>query len=352
MGISRLYLDSCEQSQLNRFLQDSGWSREKVSRARLRITRSLLEREGAEESYVIVDDTLLRRAEGVRVEGTAVHHAGKGCCIRGHCLVTSHLVSGDLSLPLGLRLYDKGLSAADGTGASKVALACDLIRQSSLPDSGRVVFLTDSWYFRKQVVAAAALRGWDWVCAVRADRKAWFRGTYRRISRLRPAARQASGDDAIGSPGGPWRAHCNVPGVGPVQVVSWQRSAAPGPTRWLVTNRLDWDPATVIMRYRRRACIETFYWEGKQFLGLDDYRGRKAVAALSHWELVLCAYTMLTAMDLHRPRETRLRTIGHLCQWVIERAALENMRRAYDRGRLGMSWDLLKCAEEPALYLA
>ena len=108
----------------------------------------------------------------------------------------------------------------------------------------------------------------------------------------------------------------------------------------------------MIARYARRGRIEMFYWACKRSLGLGEYRVRKAAAAMAHWEFVFCAYTLLIALDMSRPQQKRLRTIGRICDWLTGEAFEESLRRAYTQGRLGMALTLGRCAEEPAIYAA
>jgi len=334
LSINRLYLDACDQSRLSRFLKDPGWSRRAVANLRRRIAHEMAVGTGACEHLVILDDTLLNRADGHCVEGAACHYAGGGRTARGHCLVTAHLLSGALSLPLDARLYVKRSHALPNTGTAKSALACDLVRKSVSGLPGSVVFLADSWYFRRDLVSAVTRWGWDWIFSVRADRKAWAGGDLHRVSALDP--------DGGGL--------CAVPGIGPVRIVGWKSPTRHKRTRWLATNRLDWPPRAVIARYSRRTMIEVFYWSAKQRLGLRDYRGRTALGVMSHCEMAFCAYTTLVALDEERAAGRRLRTLGKQCEWAVEQAAIENMRRAYRRGRLGLEWERLRCAEEETPY--
>ena len=76
LSISRLYLDACDQSRLSRFLNDPAWSRRAVADLRRRVARGMADRTGAREHTVILDDTLLNRADGYCVEGSARHYAG------------------------------------------------------------------------------------------------------------------------------------------------------------------------------------------------------------------------------------------------------------------------------------
>lgn len=351
LSISRLYLDSPDQSTLNRFLLGSRWSRSRLAHLRHRLARDMTRTQDSKEKFFIVDDTTLARSNGYTVEGAGIHHGGTGknCRIRGHCIVTSHLVCGDLSLPLKLQLYDKRRVPGcirDG----KIALACGLVKHPGLPLGRGTIFLADSWYFCRDLVDAASRRGWDWIFGVHSNRVIWFEGRQLTISKVLNETARRPAEHRRGHSRRIWGMECMLPGIGPVQVVFWRLPGRGCKTRCLVTNRRDWSPEAVVARYARRGRIEMFYWACKQFLGLGEYRVRKAAAALAHWEFVFCAYTLLLAIDLARPRQQHLRTIGRLCDWLTGQAFVDSLRRAYTQGRLGMAWSLERCAEEPAGY--
>ena len=312
--------------------------------------RELVAAQNVSEDYMIVDDTTLERGRGHSIEATAVHYSGKGknCKVHGHCIVTSQLVSGDLSLPLDVRLYDKRSLSDLGTVRGKILLACDLVKHANCPTLRKIVFLADSWYFCREMVETVERRGWDWIFAVRSDRAAWFEGERVSVSAFQEKADRTQG---VGTrQDRAWAIDCIVPGLGPVRIVLWRLRGGSGKARYLVTNRQDWPPAAVIARYSRRSRIETFYWSCKQSLGLGEYRVRRAAAAISHWQLVFCAYTALVALDRARPKDRRLGAIGRICEWTIDQTFLENMHWAYTRGRMGMPWSLPRCAEEPGAY--
>ncbi len=335
LGISRLYLNSCEQSRITRFLADRRWSRRRLAHQRCDLVAALASEETAAPNYVIIDDTVLERSG---LQGTGYHYSGRKPRrrVHGHCVVTSHFVRGGLSLPLDLRLFEKH----PWPHRTKTQLAEELIVHARLGrTTGRTIFLADSWYFRRRIVEAARRRGWDWVLSVRSDRIAWLNG---RVGPVRDILDKHAVRDAV---------DCSIPGIGPVRLVAWRMRSSHRKIRCLATNRQDWSAERVVAHYARRNHIETFYWACKQYLGFGEYRVRSALAAVSHWHLVFCAYVALVTLDRARPPSVRERTLGRTCEWVVEQTFLENMERAYQHGRSGMGWPLGRCAETPAPYL-
>jgi len=347
-GITRLFLDAPDQSVLNRFLADSRWTRGRVAHLRRCLARDLAATQDADEQFLVIDDTVLERRDSRSVEGVGVHYGGKGknCRIRGHCIVTSLLVTGELSLPLDLGLYDKARASRDPRH-NKLSLARTMVQRMRAPKGRRTVLLADSWYFSRDLVDAVSRRGWDWVFALRANRLVWTGSSSLKVGKL--AGLRARGPYDGGRPQADGMA-CVLPGIGAAQIVFWRLPGRGPRARCLVTNRLDWHPADVVARYTRRSRIEMFYWSSKQYLGLGEYRVRKAEAAMRHWELAFCAYVVLTALDLGQPEDRRLGGIGRICHRLAEQGFVDSLRRAYVQGRAGKAWSLAACAEEPATY--
>jgi hypothetical protein len=85
-----------------------------------------------------------------------------------------------------------------------------------------------------------------------------------------------------------------IPSIGRVRiVVSFDNPELHGNSVVLVTNRVDCNAQRIISTYLLRWPIETFYQDGKQLLGLDEYCMRTAQAFQKHWSLVFVAYSLL-----------------------------------------------------------
>ena len=118
---------------------------------------------------------------------------------------------------------------------------------------------------------------------------------------------------------------CRIASLGKVRlVISFKDSDLSGPYALLVSNRADWGAITVLSKYLSRWPIETFYWDGKQHLGLNDYRMRTVEAIQSHWHLVFVVYSILHLACLPPPKSRQSkrsavpsRTIGQGCQQQI-----------------------------------
>jgi hypothetical protein len=100
-------------------------------------------------------------------------------------------------------------------------------------------------------------------------------------------------------------------------VISFEHEDLTGTYVVLVTNRVDWNAYRIIATYLLRWPIETFYWDGKGHLGLDEYRMRNAEAIGKHWCLVFVAYSLLHLDCLPpspAPGNLPVKTIGEACR--------------------------------------
>jgi hypothetical protein len=109
-----------------------------------------------------------------------------------------------------------------------------------------------------------------------------------------------------------------LPSLGKVRlVISFANAELTGTYVVLVTNRLDWSAQQIIARYMLRWPVETFYQDGKSYLGLNEYRMRSAEAIKKHWCLVFVAYSVAHLAWLPPPLtrvSAPVQTIGAACR--------------------------------------
>ena len=109
-----------------------------------------------------------------------------------------------------------------------------------------------------------------------------------------------------------------LPSLGKVRlVISFSNAELTGTYVVLVSNGLDWSAQTIIATYLLRWPVETFYQDGKSYLGLNEYRMRSAEAIKNHWCLVFVAYSFLHLACLPPPlvkASLPVKTIGEACR--------------------------------------
>jgi len=109
-----------------------------------------------------------------------------------------------------------------------------------------------------------------------------------------------------------------IPSLGKVRlVISYENGKLTDTYVVLVTNALDWEAKRIIATYLLRWPIETFYQDGKEQLGLDEYLMRDAKAIGKHWCLVFVAYSLLHLDCLPSPlakEQVPTKSIGETCR--------------------------------------
>ena len=321
-AINRSFMDSRDQSTLNRFLTASPWSIQRLESKRLTLARqSLLLTEGS-SGALIIDDTINEKT-GKHMEEAGYHYdSSQGKAVWGHDLVTTHYDNGETEYPASLSLYVKKDTCHEEkkTFKTKIQLAVDQIEAFTPPPGTRTVVTFDSWYFCRQIVEAVRGRGWDWVTQAEANRVIHLKGVKMNVTELAESLpeerfRKVTVGGEVFSLSG-FKAWMSK--VGEVRLVV---SGEEDGFHFYVTNRLEWTDRRVVEAYRVRQSIEVFYRDVKQNLGLEEYQVRKGRGAIIHWHLVFTAYTLLALLR----RSLRgalgrlgrvLDTLGDVCRWV------------------------------------
>lgn len=165
---------------------------------------------------------------------------------------------GRVKVPLGLRLWEKG-------GASKVALACELLREARRRGMRPKYVLFDSWYAAAALLHLLADLGWGYVARLKGNRlfegqpvrERWPHRFGRAVGRLRKIGHE-------------------------VCVVKDGR-------RYFVTNDVALSSSALKAHYRQRQQIEETFRLLKQEFGWGGASAQKAQAQRAHLHLGLYA---------------------------------------------------------------
>ena len=378
-NIARCVLDSADKTNLSRFFSEAPWQDAAVNDRRLTylLTQTAPHRASAADSTLSVDDTLCEHVGSLFAYVDRHYNHSDATYPLAHNPVTSHYVSGPVRFPVDLRLYrryeevtrweefvhthfpdqvipttkkertklhkvvdpvlleDPAFQALHTQFHTKIELAIDLVRQAverQLPFS---VALFDSWYLAEELVSVLAELGKDWVSMLKRNRNLEtnsfvlrdaagvpipFAGPHINVEALVPhipvnAYRAVTvGDQSYWC----FTLTVRLPSLGKVRlVISFANAELTGTYVVLVTNRLDWSTHTIIATYLLRWPVETFYQDGKSYLGLNEYRMRSAEAIEKHWCLVFVAYSFLHLACLPPPltkASLPIKTIGEACR--------------------------------------
>jgi len=168
-SINELFIDRKNQSSLNRFITESKWNVEAVSRMGVELLMKETERDPTVE-YKVIDDTVCRKY-GRRTEMACYNHSSTMGTVLSHDYVASMYVNNGVATADGLRLYgskkrcrEKGVDFK-----TRVQLACELI-SGHVPRAERTICLWDSWFTCQDLVEECKARGYSWIGEVKGNR--------------------------------------------------------------------------------------------------------------------------------------------------------------------------------------
>jgi hypothetical protein len=235
---------------------------------------------------------------------------------------------------------------------TKIALATELVEAAIRRKLPFHTVLFDSWYLAEDFIAVLRRRQKDWISILKKNRhletnsfvlkdadgkRIVLDGPHLSVEDMVPRIPASAyrpvqvGEQTYWT----FTLTVRIPGLGKVRlVISFENAKLTGTYAVLVTNRVDWTAQRIIATYVQRWPIETFYQDGKEHLGLDEYRMRDAEAIQKHWCLVFVAYSLLhldcLPASLNQSR-LPIKTIGEACrqqaQALIEALILHASRQ-------------------------
>jgi len=378
-NIARCVLESADKTNLSRFFSEAPWNEADVNDRRITylLTQTTSHRRSADASAVSVDDTLCEHV-GSLFEYVDRHYNHSDASFPlAHNPVTSHYVSGAVRFPLDLRLYrryeevtrweefvhkhfpdqlipttkkeraklhklvdpvllkDPAFQELHAQFHTKIALAIELVRKAVAREVPFSVVLFDSWYLAEELVLVLAELEKDWVSMLKRNRNLETNSFVLKDATGQPisfAGPHIKVEELVAHiPASAYRAvtvgeqtywcftmTARLPSLGKVRlVISFATADLTGTFVVVVSNRLDWSAAKIIATYLLRWPVETFYQDGKSYLGLNEYRMRSAEAIQNHWCLVFVAYSFLHLACLPpavRKVSLPVKTIGEACR--------------------------------------
>ena len=330
-GINSSFMGRNDQSALNNWLTDSGWSEEKLDKARKEVILEDLQARGITSGVLVVDDTLNHKT-GKHMEGVNIHydHAENRYAL-GHQIVTSDLVAGELSLPIDFELYRRDEGQAGFK--TKQELFRILVKKAAEEGFPFTCVVTDIWYFNKENMDCVEGLGKDWVAGCKSNRLILMPGGWTPISAFMEAVPKSEFKEvAIQTQKGERRFWVYAKNVTMKErwrvrvVVSYDDPELKGEPKILATNRLDWDVKTILETYLKRWKVDSSYRDAKQELGLEDYEVRKLRGIRRHWLMVFLAHDLLQLSSQRGGpvgwMKAGIATVGSRCRY----AAVEVLR--------------------------
>jgi SRSO17 transposase len=380
-NISRSILESPHKSNIARFMSESPWQRSEVNKARVAMinTETQAWKENHPLRAIIIDDTLNKHT-GDLFEYVSWHYDhNNGQSELSHNLVSSYYVAGAVRFPIDCELYRQydeftaweavvrhlkpdleipkqgkarnrlreklvaELLKADpifvqkhAEFKTKIKIACDLIDSALTTHSLKPnIALFDSWFLSPALIERLNKHEVNWISILKKNRNLESNSFELKDAQGQPIRLSESliqvQDLVKLIPPSAFKpveikdrtfytfTFCvRIPTLGKVRlVISYQKADLSGTYVVLVTNGLNWNAKSIIEAYLLRWPIETFYQDGKQLLGLDQYQMLSSEAFQKHWCLVCVAHSLLhldclTATD--KAAVFPAKSIGEACR--------------------------------------
>ncbi|HEY1388056.1 MAG TPA: IS701 family transposase [Ktedonobacterales bacterium] len=277
------------------FLAEADWSVEALRAVRLELTRQALR----ERPFILCIDETGDRKKGKTTDDAAHQYIGIGnvhTLANGVVSVNAYGVLDTVTFPLAFRIYkpQRRLKPGD-VYKSKPQLAVELIEELTAQGFHFSVVLADSLYGESwDFTHALHHLGLSYVVAIRSNHGVWtFPGQRVRQTRWRPFDRLFTD----GTTERRYRCEFVFGKRGKTRyfVVTTDPVHLPSETTWhLMTNLPGKIEETVGNTFGLRTWIEYGFKHAKDELGWVDYRLTDAQSIERWWELVMCAYLLVS----------------------------------------------------------
>lgn len=170
--IADLYSDK-DQSSLSRFLLSNAWNHEEINDTRISHAKEIGNQRYKKYCSVIIDDTVTQKY-GKELPGVGFYFShAEGRVIWGQNVISSHLLVGDLDLPLFADLYLKENQITNNTPEfrSKIDIAIEHIEKFPRIQNKEVVVISDSWFPSEEYLKTTIRNGFTALSAIKSNRK-------------------------------------------------------------------------------------------------------------------------------------------------------------------------------------
>ena len=249
-----------------------------------------------------IDDTPVAR-QGKNIEGIGIHHSAKGL-IKGLCAVTAIVMAGGKKLAWCIESYYPKSCCPKDVFESKVTIAVRIIERARQSLRQPVTVLMDSWYTCAPVLSKIIEAQWDFVAAIKQNRKVIVNGRVSHVCNLAKGPRdyitiKLSAKRIMRVA----KATVVLPKVGVVVLLICKHGHHG--TRFFISSLVKLSARQLVKLYRQRFEIEFFHRDIKQYLGFGEMFMRSHHCVQKHWTLVLVAYNAVTLLSSARSHSFR-----------------------------------------------
>jgi hypothetical protein len=330
-GINREFVETTDQSCLNRFLTQAKWDVAALNWRRLEWLQEDPALRYSKHGVIAIDNTLIDH-EGKLIEdvGWFWDHADHRHLIAHDYLIANYVCDSGKHYPLEFRCFHKQAqcetSGEPFKNHTKLCLELvDWVIAEQIPGD----FTFDSYFTNAEILNHIDEQKRAYVGDLKFNRKLLVGGqevlASEWVKQLRPWTRTKTMVD--GKPQWFFTKSIRLPNVKHSVriVVLWKHRDDIEAVKILVTNRTYWEVHRILKSYRKRwTGTETFHRDGKQQLGMGDCQLRSRLGQTRHLYLGFVAYSaLMRQLRADRAEEwalTRLMTIGEACRAILRQA--------------------------------
>ena len=353
-AINREFVDTTDQSCLNRWLTEVDWDVGRLNQLRLNWLQQDPSTRYSAQGVLPIDNVLIDH-DGKLIEevGYFWDHAEQRYKVAHDYLIVNYVCTSGKHYPLEFRRFVKRAECEQRKTPFRdhnefFRELVDWAVRQEIPGD----FTFDSWFTHAANLNHIHAHGRGYVGDLKFNRKIIFRGQTIKAEELAaqiaPEIRKcvSMGEDRQ------WyfTKSIHIPEVNhPVRIVIlWGNRNDTKARKILVTNRTYWEVSRIVRVYRRRwRGTECFHRDGKQHLGMGDCQLRSGQGQTRHLYMVFLAHSVLMR-QLRQGRACawaleRLTTIGQACLAVLRQSVSQTLTWAIERIQLdGWSCERVK----------
>jgi len=353
-AINREFVDTTDQSCLNRWLTEVDWDVGRLNQLRLNWLQQDPSTRYSAQGVLPIDNVLIDH-DGKLIEevGYFWDHAEQRYKVAHDYLIVNYVCTSGKHYPLEFRRFVKRAECEQRKTPFRdhnefFRELVDWAVRQEIPGD----FTFDSWFTHAANLNHIHAHGRGYVGDLKFNRKIIFRGQTIKAEELAaqiaPEIRKcvSMGEDRQ------WyfTKSIHIPEVNhPVRIVIlWGNRNDTKARKILVTNRTYWEVSRIVRVYRRRwRGTECFHRDGKQHLGMGDCQLRSGQGQTRHLYMVFLAHSLLMR-QLRQSRACawaleRLTTIGQACLAVLRQSVSQTLTWAIERIQLdGWSCERVK----------
>jgi hypothetical protein len=344
-GINAEFVDTTDQSCLNRFVTTADWNPRRLNAERLAMLQEDPETRFSDRGVIAIDDVLIDH-DGKLIEdvGWFWDHVEQRHKIAHDYLFANYVCPSGKHYSLEFRRFKKReqCEATDEAFEDHGVLfrqLVDWVCERDIPGD----FTFDSYFssaanlnhIHQQKNSQGESRAY--VGDLKTNRKLEVRGKCVRVDELAAEIPREKRRELRRGDYRQWyyTTTVRIPQVKhPVRIVLiWRNRRDQQLAKVLIANRTRWEVNRILKTYRYRwTGTETFHRDGKQELGMGACQLRSGQGQTRHMHLVMLAYTILMRELKHsRAKEWakgRLTTIGQACRAVADETLAATLRWA------------------------